>query len=200
MLDFSGTVSATHFVGDGSGLTGIVGASSGGNITIGTTKVTTNSTGYVSFTTGGITTGYMDTSGRFVLPGVSTTGAVSATNLAVAGSNPSVGFYSNAFSQRWLWEALDAEMIGQAPALSRNEGTSQANTDLIRQQYSAGVSETARYLPDPSEVMRLPGRRPLILYRSDILRYPVPAAKINYRSFRHWYWWRKYDAWLRNAS
>jgi type IV secretion system protein VirD4 len=48
--------------------------------------------------------------------------------------------------------------------------------------------------------MRLPGRRPLILYRSDILRYPVLPTKINYRSFRHWYWWRKYDTWLRNAS
>lgn len=52
-----------------------------------------------------------------------------------------------------------SEMIGQAPALSRNEGTSQANTDLVRQQYSAGVSETARYLLDPSEVMRSPGNR-----------------------------------------
>jgi len=82
-----------------------------------------------------------------------------------------------------------SEMIGQAPALSRNEGTSQANTDLVRQQYSAGVSETARYLLDPSEVMRSPGNRSLILYRSDILRDPVLATKINYRALRHWYWW-----------
>jgi type IV secretion system protein VirD4 len=93
-----------------------------------------------------------------------------------------------------------SETIGQSPALSRNEGTSQANTDLLRQQYSAGVSETARYLLDPSEVMRLPGNRSLILYRSDILRYPVLATKINYRALRHWYWWGTYDAWPSRSS
>ncbi|WP_275200258.1 tail fiber domain-containing protein [Bradyrhizobium sp. CSA207] len=84
-LEVSGTVSATHFVGDGSGLTGIVGASNGDNITSGTTKVTANTTGYVSFTTGGTTTGYMDTSGNFIIPGVSATGPVSATSLWISG-------------------------------------------------------------------------------------------------------------------
>ncbi|AMA60140.1 beta strand repeat-containing protein [Bradyrhizobium sp. CCGE-LA001] len=78
-LEVSGTVSATRFVGDGSGLTGIVGASSGDNIASGTTRVTANTTGYISFTTGGTTTGYMDTAGKFILPGVSTTGLISAT-------------------------------------------------------------------------------------------------------------------------
>jgi len=89
-LEVSGTVSATRFVGDGSLLTGIVGASSGDNIASGTTKVTANTTGYVSFTTGGTTTGYMDTAGNFILPGVSTTAAVSAGTTGYFGGNVTI--------------------------------------------------------------------------------------------------------------
>ncbi|RXG84922.1 hypothetical protein [Bradyrhizobium zhanjiangense] len=43
-----------------------------------------------------------------------------------------------------------------------------------------GLSETSHWLPDPSEVLRLPGRRSLMLCRSDILRYPVLASKVNF--------------------
>lgn len=46
-----------------------------------------------------------------------------------------------------------------------------------------GLSETGRWLLDTSEVLRLPGRRSLILYRRDILGYSMPAAKISYRSW-----------------
>jgi len=88
-----------------------------------------------------------------------------------------------------------SEMIGQTTSLAHNQGTSQANTDFVRQQYSLGMSETGRWLLDPSEVMRLPGNRALALYRSDILRYPVLATKINYRSWRHFRWWGKFDRW-----
>lgn len=88
-----------------------------------------------------------------------------------------------------------SEMIGQTTSVSHSEGTSQANTDIMRQQLSAGVSETGRWLLDPSEVMRLPGKRSLILYRSDVLRHPVLATKINYRALRHIGWWGKYDSW-----
>ncbi|MCP3463049.1 hypothetical protein [Bradyrhizobium sp. CCGUVB23] len=77
-LIVSGSVSANSFVGDGSGLTN-VGAASTDRITSGTTKVTANSTGYVSFTTGGVTTGYMDNSGLFIVPGVSSTGQIAGT-------------------------------------------------------------------------------------------------------------------------
>ncbi len=46
------------------------------------------------------------------------------------------------------------------------------------------------------EVLRLPGRRSLVLFRSDVVRYPVLASKVNYRSWRHcWRWWKKYDRW-----
>lgn len=93
-----------------------------------------------------------------------------------------------------------SEMVGQTTTVARNEGTSQASTDFMRQQMSLGVSETGRWLLDPSEVMRLPGNRSLVLYRSDILRYPVLARKINYRALRHWYWWGTYDRWPPKAA
>jgi hypothetical protein len=79
-LEVSGTVSATHFVGDGSGLTGISG-SSGDKITSGTTRVTVNSaTSTISFTTNGSVANYLDSSGRLVTTGISvTTNQLSAT-------------------------------------------------------------------------------------------------------------------------
>lgn len=56
-----------------------------------------------------------------------------------------------------------SEMIGPTTLLSRSEGTSQANTELMRHQQSAGTSETSRHLLDPSEVMRLPGKRSIVI-------------------------------------
>lgn len=90
---------------------------------------------------------------------------------------------------------LVSETIGQAMTYAHSQGTSQGNMDVLRQQHSIGASETTRWLLDPSEVMRLPGDRSLVLYRSDVLRYPVLAKKLNYRAWKHWYWWGKYDPW-----
>ena len=51
-----------------------------------TTRVTANETGYISLTTGGTTTGYFDTAGRLVVPGVSvTTAQTSVTSLYASG-------------------------------------------------------------------------------------------------------------------
>lgn len=88
-----------------------------------------------------------------------------------------------------------SEIIGQATSFARNQGTSRSNMDMMREQQSLGLSETGRWLLDPSEVMRLPGRRSIVLFRSDMLRYPVLAAKVNYRAWRHWRWWGIYDRW-----
>ncbi len=88
-----------------------------------------------------------------------------------------------------------SELVGQAATFSRNEGTSRANTDLLYHNMSLGISETSRWLLDPSEVMRLPGHLSLVFYRSDILRFPVLARKINYRQWRHIHWWGKFDRW-----
>ncbi|AWO92420.1 type IV secretory system conjugative DNA transfer family protein [Bradyrhizobium diazoefficiens] len=93
-----------------------------------------------------------------------------------------------------------SEMLGQTTSVSRSEGTSQANTDLLRQQLSSGQSEAGRWLLDPSEVLRLPGKRSIVLYRSDILRFAVLAKKVNYRAWRNVHWWGKYDSWPRKAA
>lgn len=63
-------ISATSLTVNGVAITG---SSSGDRITSGTTAVTANTTGYISLTTGGTTTGYLDTTGRLVVPGVSVT-------------------------------------------------------------------------------------------------------------------------------
>ncbi|MCK1705031.1 type IV secretory system conjugative DNA transfer family protein [Bradyrhizobium sp. 146] len=88
-----------------------------------------------------------------------------------------------------------SEIVGQTTSLSRNQGTSHSNIDPIRQHHSLGQSETGRWLLDPSEVMRLPGRYAVVIYRSDILRHPVLALKVNYRSWRHLRWRGKFDTW-----
>ena len=78
-LEVSGTISATHFVGDGSGLTNL--SVQGDRITSGTTNVTVNSaTSTISFTTNGSVANYIDSSGRLVTTGISvTTNQLSAT-------------------------------------------------------------------------------------------------------------------------
>lgn len=86
-----------------------------------------------------------------------------------------------------------SEIIGRATSLAKNQDTSRSNMDMMREQHSMGLSQTGRWLLDTSEVLRVPGRRSLT--RSDILRYPVLASKVNHRSWRHWRWWKKYDGW-----
>jgi type IV secretion system protein VirD4 len=93
-----------------------------------------------------------------------------------------------------------SEIIGQTTSLSHNAGTSRSNFEPFRHNRSLGQSETGRWLLDPSEVMRLPGRRSIVIYRSDILRHPVLASKVNYRSWRNWRWRGKYDTWPIPAS
>lgn len=93
-----------------------------------------------------------------------------------------------------------SDMLGPATWFSRNEGVSQTNTDLIRQQQSVGQSQTTRSLLDHSEVLRLPGNRSVVMYRSDILRYPVLATKVNYRAWYHFKWKGKYDRWPPKAE
>ncbi|OYX78590.1 MAG: hypothetical protein B7Y77_02190 [Bradyrhizobium sp. 35-63-5] len=93
-----------------------------------------------------------------------------------------------------------SETIGHTTSLTQNEGVSQANTDLLRQQHSVGHAEAGRPLLDPSEIIRLPGNRCLILYRGDVVRHPVLARKVNYRSWRHYYWWGRFDRWLPGSN
>jgi hypothetical protein len=79
-LEVAGTVSATRFVGDGSGLTGVV-ASSGDRIVSGTTSLlAVSSSGFVSLTQAGTNTGWFDPQRGLVTLGVSATGGISGTS------------------------------------------------------------------------------------------------------------------------
>jgi len=91
-LEVSGTISATHFVGDGSGLTGLGAAGSSDRITSGTTSMLAiSSTGYVSLTQSGVNTGWFDPAYGLVTIGVSSTGAISGTNGWFTGTLRSTG-------------------------------------------------------------------------------------------------------------
>ncbi|MGX5844163.1 beta strand repeat-containing protein [Mesorhizobium sp. ArgA1] len=86
-------ISATHFYGDGSGLTGVIAAGSD-RIASGTAQVIANgTTNSISITESGVTTGYFY-NGIWVAGGVSTTGTVSgsrayfSTNVGVGTTNP----------------------------------------------------------------------------------------------------------------
>jgi hypothetical protein len=85
-LEVVGTVSATRFVGDGSGLTGIT-ADATDRITSGTTRmVAVSNTGYVSLTQAGTNTGWFSPYTGLVTLGVSATGGVSGTTGYFAGN------------------------------------------------------------------------------------------------------------------
>jgi len=93
-LDVYGTVSATNFVGDGSGLTGI--STQGDRITSGTAPIgviVNSATSYISLTNGATTWGYFG-SGANYLPNLGVGGGVPATavlqvsgTVAVSGSD-----------------------------------------------------------------------------------------------------------------
>ena len=79
-LEVYGTVSATRFRGDGSGLTGIT-ADATDRIVSGTTRmVVVSDTGFVSLTQAGSNTGWFDPQRGLVALGVSATGRISGTS------------------------------------------------------------------------------------------------------------------------
>ncbi|ADP70675.1 hypothetical protein Rvan_1418 [Rhodomicrobium vannielii ATCC 17100] len=117
-LEVSGTISATHFVGDGSGLTGL--AASGDRITSGTTAVTVNgATSTISFTTNNVVTGYVDSSGRLITPGISvTTNQLSATTGYFSGY-VNIG---NATSGKLGWNGSLNNSISFSPGYTKIAG------------------------------------------------------------------------------
>ncbi|WP_316199196.1 type IV secretory system conjugative DNA transfer family protein [Bradyrhizobium sp. SZCCHNS2002] len=78
-----------------------------------------------------------------------------------------------------------ADSIGYTTVFSHSAGRSQANGNVVRHNTSEGVSEAARYLVDPAELMRLPDRNAIILMPRQ-LPYPILARKIRYWLERRW--------------
>jgi type IV secretion system protein VirD4 len=78
-----------------------------------------------------------------------------------------------------------ADSIGYATVQSHSSNVSQSNVDPVRQNLSQGLSEAARYLLDPAEIMRLPDHLALILMPRQ-LPYPVLARKVRYWTERCW--------------
>ncbi|MET4296547.1 hypothetical protein ABIB06_007342 [Bradyrhizobium sp. LB8.2] len=79
-LEVNGTISATNFVGNGSGLTGIAGASADRIVSGTTSMLAISNTGYVSLTQSGVNTGWFDPARGLVTIGVSSTGPISGTD------------------------------------------------------------------------------------------------------------------------
>jgi hypothetical protein len=88
-LEVSGTISATHFVGDGSGLTGIGG---GDRIVSGTTSMVANTaSNIISITNGGTNTGYFNSNGMLTVPGISATANLTSVTTLYASGNVGIG-------------------------------------------------------------------------------------------------------------
>jgi hypothetical protein len=77
-LGVNGTISATNFIGNGSGLTGVVAASGDRVVSSSTSMVAVSTTGYVSLTQSGVNTGWFNPSTGFVTIGVSSRGRSAA--------------------------------------------------------------------------------------------------------------------------
>lgn len=77
----TGNISANKFIGDGSGLTGVV-ASTGDRLVSGTTSmVAVSNTGFISVTQSATNTAWFDPTRGLVTLGVSATGPISATSI-----------------------------------------------------------------------------------------------------------------------
>jgi Chaperone of endosialidase len=120
-VSVTGNLSAAKFIGDGSGLTSLSATSD--RITSGTTSVISTATGLINLTTSGTTTGYFDTSGRLLVPGISvtTTNGISSTN----------GYVANTFG------------VGTAP-LSLNNASGIAPNALVYATGAAGGLQIVR--------------------------------------------------------
>lgn len=89
-LEVSGTISATHFVGDGSLLTGLSAAAASDRITSGTTSVVAANGGPVSFTIAGSNVANFGTGGLGIT-NINASGAISATGTGYFGGKVGIG-------------------------------------------------------------------------------------------------------------
>jgi hypothetical protein len=83
-LTVSGSVSAAKFIGDGSGLTGVAGASPDRIVSGSTSMLAISNTGFISFTQAGTNTGWFDPTRGLVTIGVSSSGGISVPRVISA--------------------------------------------------------------------------------------------------------------------
>ncbi|MCB0189646.1 MAG: hypothetical protein KDE31_35490 [Caldilineaceae bacterium] len=130
-VSVTGNLSAAKFIGDGSGLTNL--SVQGDRIISASANVVAGNGGTVSFTTGGVSgTAYIDTAGRFVAAGVSTTGAISATRLFVSFVSASSGL-SLVSSTSYLNGSGSGDRIVSTSSnvLAKSDGTIQFTTGAV---------------------------------------------------------------------
>jgi cytoskeletal protein CcmA (bactofilin family) len=151
-LTVAGTVTAGAFIGDGSGLTGVIAAGSD-RITSGTTQlVVISQTGFISLTQAGSNTGWFDPTRGLVTLGVSTTGPVSTTLVGINnnyirfdGAANQVQFFTNgssraafnssgnlAFQNNYGIVWSNNSILGDAAVSTSNIRFSVANTERLR--------------------------------------------------------------------
>ncbi len=142
----NGTLTATNFVGNGSGLTNLP-TTVTDRIISNTTSVATTSSGLINLTTNGITTGYFDTLGRLVAPGISITTAhgISSTNGYFSGyvgmGTPSPNVKLHLRGSTWKESAITLEQSsseGRAYSLSSRP----SGTFIIGDEVSASARVT----------------------------------------------------------
>lgn len=96
-LEVSGTISATHFIGDGSLLTGLSAAAASDRITSGTTSVVAANGGPVSVTIAGSNVANFGTGGLGIT-NINASGAISATGTGYFGGNVGIGTTTAAYT------------------------------------------------------------------------------------------------------
>ncbi|NBZ96012.1 MAG: hypothetical protein EBR40_06250 [Proteobacteria bacterium] len=139
-VSVTGNLSANRFIGDGSGLTGVV-ASSGDRIASGTTSmVAVSSSGFVSLTQSGVNTAWFDPQRGLVTLGVSSTGAISGTGGYFSGSL-GIGVTNPAYLANFVGGTGGAEStLLELRSLGTNAGTG----TNIRFTNSNNVGSTVR--------------------------------------------------------
>jgi hypothetical protein len=149
-LEVSGTVSATRFVGDGSGLTGLTATSSDRISTSGVSSganlgMAVADKGTISFTLAGTAgAAYLHGTLGFVGPGVSTTGAISGTNayfandVGIGTSSPNTALVVSANNTSTWNQAITLNsydngtgMVGGGLRLASMRGTAATPTNTL---------------------------------------------------------------------
>ncbi|WP_371349433.1 beta strand repeat-containing protein [Ancylobacter sp. IITR112] len=142
-----GAVSATRFIGDGAGLTGVVASTADRIVSGSTSLLAVSSTGFVSLTQAGTNTGWFDPTRGLVTLGVSSTGRISTTDLTVRGSIDIITGTESMFVGRFTTTANNSKnnvvAIGYGSS-QNNSGSTVTAVGNYTAQFNAG-SEVAAF-------------------------------------------------------